>query len=57
MSNELDSSPERCNFGIMTTALHHDLKPSRNAARTVVRAVLLGLLLIPPSVRDGAVST
>jgi hypothetical protein len=41
----------------MSTAMHHDLKPSREAARTVVCVVLLGLLLIPPNVRDGAVST
>jgi hypothetical protein len=41
----------------MTIAIRHDLNPSRSAARTVVRAVLLGLLLIPPNVRDGAVST
>jgi hypothetical protein len=41
----------------MITALHHDLNLPRDSARTVVRAVLLGLLLIPPSVRDGAVSS
>jgi hypothetical protein len=57
MSAALDSAHDHCEFRVMITALHHDLKPSRDAARMVVRAVLLGLLLIPPSVRDGAVST
>ena len=41
----------------MNTALHHELYLPRASVRTVACAVLLGLLLIPPTLRDGAIST